>query len=108
MGGHVFELNPDLKFKPAFLLKAVSGAPLQADVTANFLILDKLTIGGAYRWDAAWSALVGFQVTDGLFVGYSYDNDIKGLRNYNNGSHEVFLRFELFKNYRRVNTPRFF
>ena len=108
MGGHVFELNPMLKFKPAFLLKAVEGAPLQADVTANFLINEKFTLGAAYRWDAAWSALVGFQVSDGMFIGYSYDSDIQALRNYNNGSHEVFLRFELFNKYRRVNSPRFF
>ena len=108
MGGHVFEINPMLKFKPAFLLKAVEGAPLQADITGNFLIHDKFTIGGAYRWDAAWSALVGFQVTDGMFIGYSYDSDIKALRNYNNGSHEIFVRFELFNKYRRVNSPRFF
>ena len=108
MGGHVFEINPTLKFKPAFLLKAVEGAPLQADITGNFLMHDKFTIGAAYRWDAAWSALVGFQVTDGMFIGYSYDSDIKALRNYNNGSHEVFLRFELFNKYRRVNSPRFF
>lgn len=108
MGGHVFELNPMLKFKPAFLLKAVKGAPLQADITGNFLIHDKFTLGAAYRWDAAWSALVGFQITDGMFIGYSYDSDIKALRNYNNGSHEVFLRFELFNKYRRVNSPRFF
>lgn len=108
MGGHVFEINPMLKFKPAFLLKAVEGAPLQADLTANFLINDKFTIGGAYRWDAAWSGLVGFQVTNGTFIGYSYDSDIKALRNYNNGSHEIFVRFELFNKYRRVNSPRFF
>jgi len=108
MGGHVFEINPMLKFKPAFLLKAVEGAPLQADITGNFLISEKFTVGGAYRWDAAWSALVGFQVTDGMFIGYSYDSDVKALRNYNNGSHEIFMRFELFNKYRRVNSPRFF
>lgn len=108
MGGHVIDINPTLKFKPAFLLKAVNGAPLQADITGNFLIHDKFTVGGAYRWDAAWSALIGFQITDGLFIGYSYDSDVKGLSNYNNGSHEVFLRFELFNKYRRVNSPRFF
>lgn len=108
MGGHVFDLNPTLKFKPAVLLKATSGAPLQADITANFLIQDRLTIGGAYRWDAAWSGLVGYQITDGLFIGYSYDAETTKLANYTNGSHEVFLRFELFNKYRRVNSPRFF
>lgn len=108
MGGHVFDLNPTLKFKPAALIKAVEGAPLQVDVTANFLIHDKLTLGAAYRWDAAWSALVGFQVTDGLLIGYSYDSETTRLARYNNGSHEVFLRFELFNKYRRVNSPRFY
>ena len=108
IGGHVFDLNPTLKFKPAFILKAVEGAPFQADLTANFLIHDKLTLGAAYRWDAAWSGLVGFQVTEGLMLGYSYDSDVTKLGNYNNGSHELFVRFELFNKYRRVNSPRFY
>lgn len=108
MGGHVFELNPTLKFKPAALIKAVKGAPLQADVTANFLIHDRLTLGAAYRWDAAVSGLIGFQLTDGLFIGYSYDAETTKLARYNNGSHEVFVRFELFNRYSRVNSPRFY
>lgn len=108
MGGYVFDLNPDLQFKPALLLKAVTGAPLQADVSANFLINKKLTLGGAYRWDAAWSALAGFQVTDGLMIGYAYDGDTSRLAHYNSGSHEVFLRFELFNRFKRVTSPRFF
>lgn len=108
MGGHVFDLNRDLKFKPAMLIKAVDGAPLQADVTANFLIQEKLTLGAAYRWDAAWSALVGFQISNGLFVGYSYDADTTKLGNYNSGSHEVFLRFDLISRYKRMVSPRFF
>ncbi|WP_430614523.1 PorP/SprF family type IX secretion system membrane protein [Flavobacterium sp. JP2137] len=108
IGGHVFELNPNLKFKPAFMLKATAGAPLQADISANFLFIEKFTLGGAYRYDAAWSALVGFQVTDGLMIGYSYDGETTKLANYNSGSHEVFLRFELFNKYKRINSPRFF
>ncbi|MTG99394.1 type IX secretion system membrane protein PorP/SprF, partial [Myroides sp. BIT-d1] len=73
MGGYVFELNPSLKFKPATLIKVVEGAPLQVDLTANFLFMDKFTLGAAYRWDAAVSGLVGLQVNENLFVGYSYD-----------------------------------
>jgi hypothetical protein len=51
---------------------------------------------------------VGFQLTDGLFIGYSYDAETTKLARYNKGSHEVFLRFELFNRYRRVNSPRFY
>ncbi|WP_426484745.1 PorP/SprF family type IX secretion system membrane protein [Flavobacterium sp. 2] len=109
IGGYVFDLNPYLKFKPAALLKAVSGAPLAVDVSANFLINEKLTLGAAYRWDASLSALVGFQVTDGIQVGYGYDYDTTNLGNYNRGSHELFLRFDLInKSKSRIVTPRFF
>jgi type IX secretion system PorP/SprF family membrane protein len=108
MGGHVFELNPSLKFKPAFLVKTVSGAPVQVDLTANFLFVDKFTIGAAYRWDASVSALAGFQINESLFIGYSYDADTSKLARYNSGSHEVFLRFDIFNKYNRVATARFF
>lgn len=108
IGGYVFDISPSVKFKPAFLTKVVTGSPLQVDASANFLFFDKLMLGAAYRWDAAVSALAGFQVTDGLFIGYSYDRETTELRNYNSGSHEVFLRFELFNKVSKLVSPRFF
>lgn len=108
MGGYVFDMNPNWKFKPAFLAKAVSGAPLQVDLTANFMFMDRYTMGAAYRWDSSISALVGFQVNDGLFIGYSYDADTSKLARYNSGSHEIFMRFELFTKLNKVSTARFF
>ena len=108
MGGYVFELGKEVQFKPAVLAKAVSGSPLQVDATANFLFYEKFTLGAAYRWDASVSALAGFQVTKDLFIGYAYDFETTQLRHYNSGSHEVFLRFELFKRGSRINAPRFF
>ncbi|QBZ98776.1 PorP/SprF family type IX secretion system membrane protein [Flavobacterium sangjuense] len=108
IGGYVFDIGSSVKFKPAVLTKLVTGAPLQVDASANFLFFDKLMLGGAYRWDAAVSALAGFQVTDGLFIGYSYDMETTELRRYNSGSHEVFLRFELFNKVSKMVSPRFF
>lgn len=108
IGGYVFDMSPSIKFKPAVLTKMVTGAPLQIDTSANFLFFDKLMLGAAYRWDAAVSALAGFQITDGLFAGYSYDMETTNLRRYNSGSHEVFLRFELFNKVSKMVSPRFF
>jgi type IX secretion system PorP/SprF family membrane protein len=108
IAGYVFDLSYNLKFKPALLTKAVEGAPLQVDVSGNFLYNDKFMLGVAWRWDAAVSALAGFQVTDGLFIGYGYDHETTRLRRFNSGSHEVFIRFELFKKHSKIVSPRFF
>ncbi len=108
IGGLVFDLSDTVKFKPAVLTKMIEGAPLQVDVSANFLFFDKFMLGASYRWSAALSAMVGFQVSDGLYVGYGYDKETTNLDNYNSGSHEIFLRYELFKNNNKITTPRFF
>jgi len=108
--GYVFDLNPNLKFKPAALIKAVKGAPLQLDVSANFMLNEKFTLGAAYRWDAALSAMFGFQISDQFMVGLAYDKETTELGNtaFNDGSFEVLLRYELLTRYKRVITPRFF
>lgn len=108
MTGYTFDLTDDLKFKPALLTKVVQGSPLQVDVSANFLIHQKLTLGAAYRWSAAISGLVGFQVSDQLMIGFAYDRDTTELQQYNDGSYEVFLRFELFNRNDGLKNPRFF
>jgi type IX secretion system PorP/SprF family membrane protein len=108
IGGYVFDLSPELQFKPAFLTKLVEGAPLQVDLSGNFLFFEKFNVGLAYRWSAAVSAMAGFQINDGLYIGYGYDNETTNLKKYSSGSHEIFLRFELFRNNGRITTPRFF
>lgn len=108
IGGRVFTLNADWLLKPAILTKLVQGAPLQVDVSANFLFSQKLTLGVAYRLSAAVTGLVGFQISETWQIGYAYDTDTSQLSNYNSGSHEIFLRFELFRTYNKIVSPRFF
>ncbi|EGV44719.2 type IX secretion system membrane protein PorP/SprF [Bizionia argentinensis JUB59] len=108
IGGYVFTVNPNLKLKPAVLAKAVTGSPLAIDVSANALLYDTVTFGLAYRLDATVSAMAGFQISDNIMVGYSYDYDTTELGNYNNGSHEIFLRFELGTRLKGKVNPRFF
>lgn len=108
--GYVFDLGADLQFKPALLAKAVGGAPLQVDLSASFLFANKFSFGAAYRWDAAVSGLVGFQVTDQIMLGLAYDRETTELggTQFNDGSFEVFLRLELLKSFQRTISPRFF
>jgi type IX secretion system PorP/SprF family membrane protein len=108
IAGYVFDFSDSIKFKPALLTKMVEGAPLQLDVSGNFMFNDKFVLGVAYRWDASMSAMAGFQVSEGMYIGYGYDLDTTELENYNSGSHEIFLRYEIFKNNGKMTTPRFF
>lgn len=107
LSGYVFDLSQSVKFKPSFLAKVDEGAPFQLDVNANFMFNDRFVVGASYRLDSAVSALVGFQFSNSWFLGYGYDLETTKLSNYNSGSHEIFLRYELFKN-TRISTPRFF
>jgi len=106
--GYVFNLGSSLKFKPAVLAKIVTGAPVIVDASANFLIQDFVTLGVAYRWDDAMSALAGVQITPNIFVAYSYDYSITELNKYNSGSHEIVVRFQLQPKTSRIKSPRFF
>ena len=42
-----------------------------------------------------------------MYLGYSYDLTTTGLSNYNSGTHEILLRFELPR-VGRLISPRFF
>lgn len=108
ISGYVFDISETTKFKPAFLIKSVKGAPLQADVTANFMFFDKFVLGAAWRWNAATSALAGFQMDSNWFLGYTYDSETTKLANYNSGSHEIFLRYEFNEKQEKIISPRFF
>lgn len=108
--GYVFDLNYNLKLKPALLTKVVSGAPLQVDLSATFLFNEKFSFGAAYRWDAAFSGLLGFQLSEQLMLGLAYDRETTDLggTQFNDGTFEIFLRWELVKSFEKLVSPRFF
>ena len=94
-GGYVFDINKDLKFKPAFMAKSVRGAPLAIDITANVLFNDRIEAGLGYRLDDAISGLVSFRITPELKMGYAYDFTTSNLGDFNSGSHEIFILFDI-------------
>ncbi|MBM1107700.1 type IX secretion system membrane protein PorP/SprF [Aurantibacter crassamenti] len=108
IGGYVFELNPSLSFKPSTFVKYVNGAPLIFDVSANFLINKSIHLGASYRWDDSVSALLGFNISPNIQVGYSYDYNITNLTNYNAGSHEIFIKYNFISRLTKIRSPRFF
>jgi len=110
-GGYVFDLSEDFKLKPAFMARGVKGAPLSVDVTANVLMYNRLEAGIGYRFDESITGLINFAITPGLRVGYAYDYTTSNLGDYNDGTHEFLILFDLdlfglSKGYDK--SPRFF
>jgi len=108
IGGLVFDLSKNAKFKPAFLFKHVTGAPIIFDLSANFMFHEKLRLGASYRWDDSFGGLVGFNISPKLLIGYAYDYTTTDLRLVNNGSHELMLLFQLISKTNKLKSPRFF
>lgn len=109
IGGYVFDLSSDLKFKPAFLAQYSQNYPFAVDVSANFLIKDRLSLGIAYRYEDAVSGLAGFYINQSFFIGYSYDYTVSEFTNdYTKGSHEIILSYTLVQKGRAVRSQRYF
>lgn len=108
IGGKIIDLTPDIKFKPAFFVKWVPGAPVIADISANVMLMETFTAGLAYRWDDSFSALLGLQISPDLSAGYAYDLTTSDLRSYTSGTHEIFLRYEFKTVEKRLKSPRFY
>jgi len=106
--GYVFDLSQTLKFKPSIMAKAVSGSPLSLDLSANFLINNKLELGLSHRLDDSVSGLISFLVSKDLRIGYAYDYTLSNLGDFNSGSHEAFLQWDVDMSRDKVISPRFF
>lgn len=108
-GGYVFEINDLFKLKPAFMAKAVKGAPISLDLTANVLYNNKVEFGMGYRLEDAFSGMVNFKATPELRIGYAYDHTISNLGSFSSGSHEIFILYDLgLLNKSSDTSPRFF
>lgn len=108
-GGYVFNLSDSFKLKPAFMSKFVKGSPVALDLSANVLYNDQFELGASYRFGDAVSALMNVQVAKSIRVGYAYDYTISNMGQFNSGTHEIFLLFNLdllSKGYDK--SPRFF
>lgn len=107
-GGYIMPISEMLTFKPSVLLKAVSGAPIQADLNANIWYGDLLGAGVSYRHKESLVGMLELQLNPLLRIGYSYDHTTSRLTYYNNGTHELMLRMELGGTIKAVTSPRYY
>lgn len=122
--GMLLPINEDLQLKPSFLLKDDRGGPTSLDVSAFFIIADKVWLGASYRtgiklYDKRYlqkdlsnlnSGVVAAQFFAGsnLRIGYAYDFSIGPLQGYSGGTHEISIGYFFKRKSLRMVTPRYF
>lgn len=107
-GGYVFDLNPNLKFKPFAMIKSAFNAPTSFDISTNFLYLEKFEMGATYRLQDSFGAMVNYAVSPSLRIGYAYDHIVSDLKVTTPSSHEIILLFDLNFPKKVSQSPRFF
>jgi type IX secretion system PorP/SprF family membrane protein len=106
--GYVFDLNDNLKLKPSAMVKMVKGAPISLDLNASLFINERFEVGLSWREGDSIDAILGLQVTPDVRIGYAYDHTLTNLGNYNSGSHELMLLFDLDFAKKHIKSPRYF
>jgi len=108
MTGAVFNISNNIKFKPSMLARMTQAAPFSMDLNANFLIMERLWVGGMYRISESFGAMAQFKITPQFSIGYSYDMNTNELQNYNSGTHEIMLNYDFNFKKDKVQNPRYF
>lgn len=112
IGGTVFNLDETgkIKLKPTTFVKVTQGAPVEADLTGMVIFDDKFEVGAMFRTGDAIGVLLGYNFTNQLRFGYSFDWSYANTTfKYNGGSHEVMLRYDfIYKDQARIQSPRYF
>lgn len=105
--GYAHAFNPDFVLKPSLLVKYVHGAPVNVDVNVSVLLKKVFWIGVSMRSSKDLVALVEYNFSNFMRIGYSYDFAFGAVRSYTTGSHEIFLGFDLDVSRKKAISPRY-
>jgi len=97
-----------IKVKPNAMVKYVPGVPMQIDVGASILLMEKLWLGGVYRLDTDFAAIMALQINPQLRLGYSYDYNLGSISQFSDGSHEFTLSYDFIFKKTNYMSPRYF
>lgn len=106
-GGYIFPITSEVKLKPSTLLRYRLESGVQADISGNLIVKDKVWAGVSYRTGDALIGSVEVLPTPQWRLGYAYDLGLSRIGPYHAGTHELLLQYEF--GYRiRVRDPRYF
>jgi type IX secretion system PorP/SprF family membrane protein len=101
-GGYRFLLNEDINIIPSLMVKYVRGSSendFQIETNLKLQYQDRFWVGGSYRYQDGYAAMLGVNVSNTFNIGYAYDFTTTNLNTVSRGTHEIVLGFLLGNKY---------
>jgi type IX secretion system PorP/SprF family membrane protein len=92
MAGASFDLTPSVALKPSAFVRSIP-AKTSFDVNFNVHFGNVFHVGASYRSEDAIVLMAGVILLQNLRLGYAYDLTTSRLKDFSNGSHEIFLGY---------------
>lgn len=93
IGGYYLQLpSPAWQFNPSVFISS-DLTTNQLSITANAIYNKKFWCGVSYRVGEAVAGIIGFELFNGMRIGYAYDFSTTEISSYNSGSHEFMVGY---------------
>jgi len=97
--GYRFFLSEDVSMLPSVMLRYINPLPLGFDINAKLQYQDLLWVGGSFRYQDGFAAMLGVNLSRTVNIGYSYDITTSQLNTVSKGTHEILVGFLIGNRY---------
>lgn len=97
--GYRFLAGEDFNVLTSVMVKYIQPTPMQVDLNVKLQYLDLAWAGLSYRPGDGFAAMIGYNLSNTVNVGYSYDYSTSRLNTVSNGSHEILIGFTIGNKY---------
>jgi type IX secretion system PorP/SprF family membrane protein len=94
--GYRFLLTDDINAIPSLMLKYINASSknnFQPEVNLKMQYRDLFWVGGSYRHEDGYAAMLGLNVANTFNIGYAYDFTTTNLNTVSRGTHELMIGF---------------
>ena len=100
--GYRFLLTDDINAIPSLMVKYINASSknnIQPEANVKFQYRDLFWVGGSYRYQDGYAAMLGLNVGNTFNIGYAYDFTTTNLNTVSRGTHELMIGFLLGNKY---------
>ena len=100
--GYRFLLTEDINAVPSIMVKYISNSSksnFQPEANLKLQYRDLMWVGGSYRYENGYAAMVGLNISNTFNMGYAYDFTTTNLNTVSRGTHELMIGFLIGNRY---------